>query len=91
MYSCTLYNLLLFFLKRVHLARLFNKNMKKNLFKLTVLYFKLKAQNHHLQHKYSILCKKKTTTKKTKTFLAHCCIYYVADYCLCCDTVIIIY
>lgn len=64
MYSCTLYNLLLFFLKRVHLARLFNKNMKKNLFKLTVLYFKLKAQNHHLQHKYSILCKKKKQQQK---------------------------
>lgn len=33
--------------------------MKTIFFKLTVLYFKLKAQNHPLQHKYSILCKKK--------------------------------
>lgn len=38
--------------------------MKKNLFKLMVLYFKLKAQNHHLQHKYSILCKKKKQQQK---------------------------
>lgn len=87
MYSCTLYNLPLF-MERVHLARLFNKNMKTNLFKLTVLYFKLKAQNHPLQHKYSILCKK---TKKKQNIPRPLLYLLCSRYCLCCVTVIIIY